>query len=118
MLEEIPNEAELAEIFTRYDPQVVGYWHDTGHAHVREVLGICTQEQMLEAAGSRLLGFHIHDVGFIDEDHRPPSFGEVRFERLKPYARPDTIKVFEFSPKWRSEDVAQGVQYLKQVWTP
>jgi sugar phosphate isomerase/epimerase len=117
LLEEIPSEAEFGELFQRYDASVLGYWHDVGHAHVREILGVSTQEQMLDLAGDRLLGFHIHDVGFIDEDHRPPSFGEVMFERLKPYARPDTIKVFEFSPKWRSEDVSQGIEYLKQLWT-
>jgi len=117
LLEEIPNEAEFREIFERYDPNVVGYWHDVGHAHVRELLGVCTQEQMLELAGDRLLGIHIHDVGFVDEDHRPPSFGEVMFDRLRPYVRPDTIKVFEFSPKWRTEDVNQGIRYLRELWT-
>jgi sugar phosphate isomerase/epimerase len=117
LLEEIPSEAEFAEIFKRYDPNVVGYWHDTGHAHIRETLGICTQEEMLNLAGDRLVGFHIHDVGFVDEDHRPPSMGDVMFERLKPYVRPDTIKVFEFSPKWRTEDIELGIKHLKQVWS-
>ncbi len=117
LLEEIPNEAEFAELFKRYDPSVLGYWHDVGHAHVRELLGVSTQEQQLELAGDRLLGCHIHDVGFIDEDHRPPSFGEVMFERLKPFIKPETIKVFEFSPKWRTEDVSQGIRYLREMWT-
>lgn len=116
LYEEIPSEAEFAEIFKRYDPGVVGYWHDTGHAHIRETLGICTQEQMLNLAGDRLLGFHIHDVGFVDEDHRPPGMGDVMFERLKPYVRPDTIKVFELSPKWRTEDIELGIKHLKKVW--
>jgi sugar phosphate isomerase/epimerase len=116
LLEEIPSEPELADIFARYDPGVVGYWHDTGHAHIRETLGICSQEQMLSAAGERLIGMHIHDVGFVDEDHRPPGAGEIAFERLRPYVRPDTIKVFEFSPKWRSDDVEIGIKHLKSIW--
>jgi sugar phosphate isomerase/epimerase len=118
LLEEIPNEAEFEELFKRYDPAVVGYWHDTGHAHVRELLGVCSQEQMLATAGKRLLGIHIHDVGFVDEDHRPPGSGEVMFDRLKPYLRPEVIKVFEFSPKWRTEDVARGIEHLKRIWNP
>jgi len=116
LYEEIPSEAEFTELFKRYDPSVVGYWHDTGHAHVRETLGFITQEQMLTLAGDRLIGMHVHDVGFVDEDHRPPGAGDVIFERLKPFIRPDTIKVIELSPKWRSEDVEAGVKHLKQIW--
>lgn len=117
LLEEIPTEAELAELLNRYDDTFLGYWHDTGHAHIREMLGVSTHEQMLELAGPRLLGFHIHDVDAYAEDHRPPGYGDLAFERLKPFVRPDTIKVFEFSPKWRSEDVAAGVAHLKGIWT-
>ena len=40
--------------------------------------------------------------------------GDVMFERLKPYVRPDTIKVFELSPKWRTEDIELGIKHLVQ----
>jgi sugar phosphate isomerase/epimerase len=117
LLEEIPSEAELAEILKRYDDSVIGAWHDTGHAHVRELLGVTTQEQMLEAAGDRLLGMHIHDVDAYAEDHRPPGLGDVLFERIKAFVRPETIKVFEFSPKWHTDDVLKGVAHVKELWS-
>lgn len=116
LLEEIPNELELSELLKRYD-DTVGYWHDTGHAHVRETLGAASQEQLLDLAGDRLLGFHIHDVAPVAEDHRPPGFGEVLFERMRRFARPGVIKVLEFHPKWRSEDVMAGAHHIQKLWS-
>jgi sugar phosphate isomerase/epimerase len=49
-------------------------------------------------------------------DHCPPGSGDVDFAALKPYVKPDHIKVFELSPKVPAEAVRRGVDYLKSVW--
>ena len=40
------------------------YWHDTGHAQIKENLGFIDHALHLESLARRLAGFHIHDVQF------------------------------------------------------
>jgi len=63
-----------------------------------------------------LAGFHIHDVEFPARDHRPPGTGTIDFAALRPFVRAEHIKVFEFSPSVTTEQLQQGVAYLKGVW--
>jgi predicted esterase len=39
-IEDIPNEEEAEEILTRFGADTILYWHDVGHAAVKEVLGL------------------------------------------------------------------------------
>ena len=51
----------------------------------------------LESLADRLAGFHIHDVQFPARDHCAPGTGMIDFAALKPFVKPEHIKVFEFS---------------------
>lgn len=91
---EIPSLDEFQMIFKNVASPALGYWHDTGHAHVMELLGIADQKDYLRKYGDRLIGVHIHDaVG--GSDHRPIGRGEIDFSQLLPYIRPDTTLVLE-----------------------
>ena len=96
-------------------PSVV-YWHDTGHAQIKENLGFIDHAQHLKALQRRLYGFHIHDVEFPGRDHRAPGTGTVKFDVLKAFVKPEHVKIFEFSPSLDVEEVKAGVAHIKSVW--
>ena len=97
-LEEIPLEGDFEFFFREFDSPNMVYWHDTGHAQIKENLGFLHHARHLESLTGRLAGFHIHDVKFPAADHAPPGSGTVDFAALKPFVKPGHIKVFELSP--------------------
>lgn len=115
-LEEIPFESDFLFFFKEFDSPTICYWHDTGHAQIKENLGFIDHVLHLESMADRLAGFHIHDVRFPGQDHCPPGTGSVAFESLARFAKPELIKVFELSPGLPKEDVMEGVRLIKRLW--
>jgi len=115
-LEEIPLESDFQFLLREFNGSTVRYWHDTGHAQIKENLGFIRHAMHLESMSEYLAGFHIHDVQFPAHDHCPPGAGTIDFAALKPFVRPDHIKVFELSPGVPVEDLQAGVAYLKSIW--
>jgi sugar phosphate isomerase/epimerase len=115
-LEEFPLESDFTLFFREFTQPTVCYWHDTGHAQIKENLGFIIHTMHLGSLVDRLAGFHLHDVEFPARDHRPPGAGMVDFAALKPMVRPEHIKVFEFSPSLSAEEVQRGVAHLKGIW--
>jgi sugar phosphate isomerase/epimerase len=115
-LEEIPFESDFTLFFKEFSNPVICYWHDTGHAQIKENLGFIHHAMHLGSLVDRLAGFHIHDVQFPARDHCPPGSGMVDFAALKPLVKPDHIKVFEFNPGVPVEDLKRGVEYLTALW--
>src|SRR5262249_4974379 len=115
-LEEIPFESDFDFFLREFDDPLVCYWHDTGHAQIKENLGFIQHAMHLEAMTPRLAGFHIHDVQFPGRDHCPPGAGMIDFAALKPFVGPEHIKVFELNPNVSVEDVKTGVAHLKAIW--
>src|SRR6185436_7378099 len=72
-LEEIPLDSDFNFFFKDFVQPTVGYWHDTGHAQIKENLGFILHTMQLESLADRLLGFHIHDVQFPARDHCLPG---------------------------------------------
>src|SRR5262245_37599411 len=117
-LEEIPFESDFEFFFKEFmDPTVV-YWHDTGHAQIKENLGFVNHRQHLEALKGRLYGFHVHDVEAPGRDHRAPGTGTVDWPALQPLVEPRHWKVFEFSPSLSPEEAKLGVAHVKAIWGP
>ena len=115
-LEEIPFESDFTLFFKEFSDPTVCYWHDTGHAQIKENLGFIHHAMHLGSLTDRLAGFHIHDVQAPARDHCPPGSGMIDFEALKPMVRAEHIKVYEFSPSVGVEDVRNGVAHLKSIW--
>ncbi len=115
-LEEIPFESDFGFFFKEFTSPAVVYWHDTGHAQIKENIGFIHHLMHLESMADRLAGFHIHDVQFPGRDHRAPGAGMIDFAALKPVVRPHHIKVFELSPSLKVEEVQKGVAHLKSIW--
>jgi sugar phosphate isomerase/epimerase len=115
-LEEIPLEPDFKFLFHEFTSPSLAYWHDTGHAQIKENLGFIHHALHLESLADRLAGFHIHDTQFPARDHCPPGTGGVDFAALKPSVRPEHIKVFEFSPSLTVEQVKSGAAHVKRIW--
>lgn len=115
-LEEIPFETDFAFFFREFTSPTVVYWHDTGHAQIKENLGFIHHVLHLESFRDRLGGFHIHDVRPPARDHCAPGTGMIDFAALKPSVKPDHLKVFEFSPSLTAEEVKSGVAHVKNIW--
>ncbi len=115
-LEEIPLDGDFENFFRDFDSPNVVYWHDTGHAQIKENLGFIQHAQQLESLADRLAGFHVHDVRFPAADHAAPGTGTIDYTKLKPFVKPRHIKVFELSPSLPVEAVKCGVAHVKLAW--
>lgn len=115
-VEELPVESDFKTLLEEFPAPHVYYWHDTGHAQIKSDLGFIHHAQFLAERADRLAGFHIHDVKFPARDHFPPGGGDIDFAVLKPFVKPEHIKVFELSPKVPLDSVQRGVAHLKRIW--
>jgi len=117
-LEEIPLESDFPLFFKEFTSPSVVYWHDTGHAQIKENLGFLHHFMHLDGLRDRLYGFHVHDVEFPGRDHRAPGSGVIDWKSLKGIVKPEHLKVFEFSPNLTPDQVKQGVAHIKAIWGP
>jgi sugar phosphate isomerase/epimerase len=115
-LEEIPFESDFDLFFKEFQDPTVVYWHDTGHAQIKENLGFINHQTFLEGMRHRLFGFHVHDVEFPGRDHRPPGLGTIDWTSLKPRVEPRHLKVFELSPSVSPEEAKAGIATIKEIW--
>jgi sugar phosphate isomerase/epimerase len=117
-VEEIPFDHDLSTFLAAL-PENVRYWHDCGHAQIKQGLGFIDHRMHLESLAPRLGGLHIHDVKTDAEglhDHCPPGSGEIDYAALKPFVGPEHIKVIELSPGVPADDVKVGFSHIKSVW--
>jgi len=115
-VEEILFENDYPFFLHEFQSPSVVYWHDTGHAQIKENLGFINHRQHLQAMQRRLYGFHIHDVEFPGRDHRAPGSGMIDFAGLKPLVKQEHLKVFEFSPSLTVDQVKAGIAHIKSLW--
>lgn len=115
-LEELPLDGDFEEFLREFQSPAVAYWHDTGHAQIKENLGVIEHTRFLQSLAPRLAGFHVHDVIYPARDHMAPGAGTIDFAALKPFVDPRHIKVFEFSPSLPPEAVRSGIAHIKSVW--
>src|SRR5882672_5473603 len=114
-LEELPIESDYPFLFRDLSSPSLVYWHDTGHAQIKENLGFINHAAQLEAMRERLAGFHLHDVQYPGRDHAAPGTGCIDFGSLKPFINAGHIKVFELSPSLGVEEVKKGVAHLREI---
>jgi sugar phosphate isomerase/epimerase len=115
-VQEIPLESDFKLFFRELNSPNLVYWHDTGHAQIKENLGFIRHAMHLESLADRLAGFHIHDVQFPARDHCAPGTGMIDFAALQPFVKPEHIKVFEFSSKVSVETARTGIAHVKKIW--
>jgi sugar phosphate isomerase/epimerase len=109
---EITNFAEVGEILSWYPDDVIGYWHDTGHAQVQANLGFTPHADWLRAYASRIIGMHLHDARGVT-NHHAPGTGNVEWRALAPLAPRNGVRVLEVDKTVSPEQVRASVEYLR-----
>jgi len=98
--EELPLDDDYAEFLAGLPAGApVGYWHDTGHADIKEGMGLLNHRQHLDQLKDRLLGFHLHDVSAQGQDHQPVGSGHIDFKMVSEFWRPEHLLTLEFGPR-------------------
>jgi sugar phosphate isomerase/epimerase len=111
---EMPNVEEFENIFRKFDGGRIFYWHDTGHAHTQQTLFRFSHERLLKTFEQKLIGIHLHDVKKGYNDHNEPGSGEVDFDMVRRYLRPDTICVMELNGRVDLEGAGKGIDFLRE----
>jgi sugar phosphate isomerase/epimerase len=114
-IEEIPSEEEADQILTRFGTDTILYWHDVGHAAVKELLGLMNLEGMLHRFRSRTAGMHLQDFAPPAIDHLPPGRGTFDFGRLAPFVTEDMVLAWEIHPDWKAEHIVEGVKRVHEL---
>jgi sugar phosphate isomerase/epimerase len=110
---EIPQVEEALDLLAPYPPDLVGYWHDVGHAEVLHRLGLIDRERWLRELGPRTTGSHLHDVEGLG-DHRAPGRGDVQWDYIARGLPPAALRVFEIDQRQPEEATAAAIAYLRQ----
>ncbi len=114
-IEEIPSEEEAEWILARFGTDTIMYWHDIGHAAVKEVLGLMSADAILGRFRHRTAGMHLQDFHPPVEDHLPPNFGTFDFRRLAPFIADDMVLAWEIHPHWKAEEIVEGVKQVHEL---
>jgi sugar phosphate isomerase/epimerase len=114
--EELPVDADFAELLQGLPPPApAGYWHDAGHAHIKETAGLISHRRQLESNAGRLLGFHLHDVNAEGDDHQAIGSGGIDFGMLSGFFRPEHLFVIELNPRVPVEGVRESKARLEAL---
>lgn len=113
---ELPIDSKFEEFLSEFPKDSpFAYWHDTGHARIKERLGLLDHREHLEKMSPRLAGFHLHDVNEDGKDHQTPGTGSIDFHMIREFVRPEHILVAELSPRLSREEVLQSRDTLLQI---
>ena len=114
--EELPLDADFPGLLAGLKPPApVGYWHDVGHAQIKQQMGLIDHRQQLAVNASRILGFHLHDVSEDGHDHQPIGSGCIDFRMVREFWRPEHRLVLEINPRASVEEVLESKRRLEAL---
>lgn len=115
--EAFPTERELLELMRHFDTPHLRYWHDFGHAQMRESLGLLDHAQWLADIAPYAAGAHLQDARWPDEDHLVPFEGEIPFDRLVPLLPSSLPYVLELSREASPEAIRNSAARWKSLFS-
>jgi len=96
-------------------PGACGYWHDTGHAQIKQDMGLIDHRAHLQKNAPNLIGFHLHDVSAEGHDHQPIGSGRIDFDMVSSFWRPEHALVLEFSPRLTTAQILSSKQRVDEL---
>ncbi len=113
---ELPLDEDMPALLAELDePEVFGYWHDTGHAQLKEEQGIIKHAEQLERNRARQFGFHLHDVSDTGRDHQEIGSGVTDWSMVSRFFRQDDLLVLEMSPRLKTAAVAASKKAVEAL---
>ncbi len=110
---ELPLDDEMPGLLESLaEHEVFDYWHDAGHAQLKERRGLMGHRELLEMMRPRLGGFHLHDVSEEERDHQVPGKGVIDWAMVSSFVCPGDCVVMEMSPRLSSEELSEGRDFL------
>ncbi len=114
--EELPMDEDYPAFLNELPADVsAGYWHDTGHADIKEKMGVIDHRGQLEKMRARTIGFHLHDVNEEGDDHQPIGEGRIDFRMVRDFWRPEHVLVLELSPRVPVEGVTASKERIEAL---
>ena len=114
--EELPVDADFPDFLKAISrPEQAGYWHDAGHAELKERMGVITQRRLLEENSARLIGCHLHDVDEAGNDHQPVGSGRVDFKMISQFWQPHHLLVLELNPRVSTAGVVESKKRIEDL---
>ncbi|MFM8617849.1 MAG: sugar phosphate isomerase/epimerase family protein [Opitutaceae bacterium] len=114
--DELPLDDAFDDLFSSLPADApVGYWHDTGHADIKEGMGLLRHRPHLERLAPRLLGWHLHDVNAEGDDHQAIGEGKIDFQMISEFWRPEHLLTLELSPRLKPEQVASAKTRIEEL---
>jgi len=113
---ELPLDSDYAGFMDGLPAEApAGYWHDTGHADLKQTMGLLDHRTHLETMAPRLIGFHLHDVSAEGRDHQRVGSGKIDFEMVSRFWRPEHQLVLELSPRIPVEGVVSSKERIEAL---
>ncbi len=116
--EAFPTETEFEQIFAQFGSTHLRYWHDIGHAKIRENLGFISMERWLERLQPHLAGMHLHDVAPPGRDHVMPPDGHIDFARYAHFVQTDIVRVIEPTTRTPADEIVRAHQFFRDTFDP
>ena len=114
--DELPLDDGFEELFSSLPADApVGYWHDTGHADIKESMGLLSHRDHLERMAPRLLGWHLHDVSAEGDDHQAVGDGKIDFNMVSQFWRPEHLLTLELSPRLKPGQVLSAKTRIEEL---
>jgi len=115
--DELPLDADHPDLISEMaTPKGCGYWHDCGHAQIKQNLCLLNHREHLEKNAPHLTGFHLHDVKEGD-DHQAIGSGKIDFEMISNFWRPEHTLVIELSPRLTVDEVRASKKRIDELVT-
>jgi len=116
-IEAFPDPREMCQLKERFSTAPLAYWHDMGHAQVREFFGWGRHLDTARTLLPMTRGIHIHDARPLTNDHLPPGKGTIDFSAFAFYGKADVIRVFEPEPDVKPDVLRNALEMVRQAWT-
>jgi sugar phosphate isomerase/epimerase len=114
--DELPLDDGFEDLFSSLPADApVGYWHDTGHADIKESMGLLRHRAHLERLAPRLLGWHLHDVNAEGDDHQAIGDGHIDFNMVSEFWQPGHLLTLELSPRLKVEQVTATKTRIEEL---
>jgi sugar phosphate isomerase/epimerase len=114
--DELPLDADHPALIAEMArPAACGYWHDVGHAQIKQHMGLLNHREHLEKNAPHAIGFHLHDVSPDGRDHQPIGSGTIDFGMVSSFWQAEHTLVIELNPRLTVEEMLASKQRVGEL---